>query len=468
MLSRGAKKTGKPSCIASHDSATALVMALGDFLHGQEFEGVGAVPSNEVYAGFINSLPISWRRKLYSWSGKFPAISQDKVGDIDAGEIDRWICDLYPKKKYPAIAIGSCNGAAVHLCAALGIPWLPQTVLIPVDKGKKFPVDEPRQTMEWGKKPAEDFLENNPEWQMHHMMDPNQDRLRVGTVGYFRVKKTRLGKYYRNFLEERLEAGGKIIVINCNFSWPVHKINDRHFFQVGGLGGLAPEEYYDGSPRVSKFLREAGSQTEQWDSPEPTERVPEAEWGMTSSLVQEVTTFSKEKNFSQCNISFDHPQDLSAPVADLYRWWYGQQGFDENRLLVETFNIISPFLSLQKRCVPYWLAFIVENSAADLEAFLDQRDAFQEIYMMVLSHGKDSAGRTPLKHWEDLMNRATDKCGFIGTDPEEYPVDMAVYARYSKDLKAKIAAEHPIPPPLEVEQALKVLQEVSGEKVHIE
>lgn len=468
MLSRGTKKTSKPSFVASHDSATALVMALADFLHGREFEGVGAVPSNEAYAALINAIPISWRRKLYSWSGKVPAIPQEEVGEIDASEIDRWICDLYPDRKYPAIAIGSCNGAAVHLCAAMGIPWLPQTVLIPVDKGQEFPVDEPKETMEWGRAPAEEFLKNNPDWQMHHMMDPNQDRLRVGSVGYFRVKKNSLGKFYRKFLKERLEPGGKIIVIDCGFSWPVHKINDRHFFQLGGLGGLAPEEYYHGSEKVSDFLRGTGSDVEQWDAPEPTAEVPEAEWGMTSSLAGEVASFCTQRGIPNFSISFDHPQDLSAPVADLYRWWYGQQKVSEDRLLVETFNLLSPYLCLQKRCVPYWLAFIVEDSAEDLQAFLDRSKTFQEIYMMVLSHGKDSAGRTPLSRWEDLMNRAAFGQGFIGTDPQEYPVDMAVYARYSKDLKKKIGGEHSIPSPLDVQKALHVLQQYSGKRVRVD
>lgn len=461
-------KVSKPRFVASHDSATGMVLALSDFLKGKAFEGVGAVPANEAYATLINSIPASWRKKLYSWSGKFPAISRAKVGDIDASEIDRWVCDLYPEKKYPAIAIGSTNGAAVHLCAALGIPWLPQTLLIPVDKGKPLPVDEPKKTIEWAGKPIEEFLERNKDWQMHHMMDPNQDRLRVGTVAYFRVKKIRLGKYYRKFLDERLEPEGKIILIDCKFKWPVHRIHDRHYFQFGGLGGLAPEEYYFGSKKVRDFLQDAGSEVEQWDAPEPNSKAPEAEWGLTASLQQEVKSFAEKNKISEVTISFDHPQDLSAPVADMFRWWYRQQDTLSDRLLVETFNMISPHLTLKKRCVPYWLAFIVDDSAADLETFLDRSKPFEEIYMMVLSHGKDSAGRTPIPRWEGLMKRAEKKNAFIGTDPEEYPLDMAVYARYSRDLRKKMKKDHPSPPPLNVQKALEQLREFSRDRIKVE
>lgn len=455
----------KPAFVASHDSATAMVMALGDFLKEKEFKGVGAVPSNELYAKFVNSIPAFLRKKFYSWSGKVPAIPAGKVGDIDASEIDRWICSLYPKRRYPAVAIGSCNGAAIHFCAAMGIPWLPQTVLMPIDKGKSFPVDEPKKTMEWGKEPAKAFLDNNPGWQLHHMMDPNQDRLRVGSVGYFRVKKTRLGKYYKKFLEERLEPTGRIIMIDCSFDWPVHKINDRHFFQLGGLGGLSPEEYYHGSEKVRDFLRNAGAEVTQWDAPKIDLRAPEAEWGLEKMLAKEVQTFAKDKGIAVTTLSFQHPQDLSAPVADVFRWWYREQGVSPDRLLVETFNVIAPYQCLRKRCIPYWLAFIVDRSAADLESYLEDSRAFEEIYLMVLSHGKKSVGSTPVSRWEELMQRALKKSDFIGTNPAEYPLDLAVYARYNRDLKKKISVEYELPVSLPVQEAIDHLQKFAGGKI---
>jgi hypothetical protein len=33
--------------------------------------------------------------------------------------------------RYQAAVIGSSSGALVHLCAALAVPFLPQTVLVP-------------------------------------------------------------------------------------------------------------------------------------------------------------------------------------------------------------------------------------------------------------------------------------------------------------------------------------------------
>jgi len=61
--------------------------------------------------------------------------------------------DLYPRRTYPAAVVGSSNGAAVHLWGALGIPWLPQTFLVPVARSGVHP-DEPFDAMHWAVEPA--------------------------------------------------------------------------------------------------------------------------------------------------------------------------------------------------------------------------------------------------------------------------------------------------------------------------
>lgn len=458
FTSRIGKGPHIPDFLATHDSATGMVLALADFLKGKAYEGLGTVPTNEAYATFINLLPVSWRKKLYSWIGKFSANPGKETGEIDASKIDKWIYDLYPKKKYPAIAIGSCNGAMVHLCAAMGIPWLPQTLLVPLDKGENFPVDEPKKTMEWGKAPAAEFLENNPGWQLHHMMDPNQDRLRVDSVAYFRIKKLELGEWYEKFIEERLAPGGKIIIVDCNYKWPVCKLGERHYFQFGGAGGLDPKEYYEGSPAVKEFLQKAGTGLEKWDAPVPDTLAPEAEWGLEQALAENINVFALKHNFNLSKISFDHPQEVSAAVADIFKIWYREKSAPSSRLLVESFNMISPFLSMKKHCIPYWLFFNVNFAAEDLETYLEYSESLEEIYMMILSHGKNSAGSTPISRWESILKKAEKKGKFIGTNPNEYPVDLAVYARYSKDLKKQISENYSFPEPLDPNYACELLE----------
>ena len=52
----------------------------------------------------------------------------------------------YPRRQYPAVVVGSANGAAVHLWAALGIPWLPQTFLVPIARSGVHPDDPARNS----------------------------------------------------------------------------------------------------------------------------------------------------------------------------------------------------------------------------------------------------------------------------------------------------------------------------------
>ena len=89
-----------------------------------------------------------------------------------AEEVSRWVVSHYPRRRYPAAVIGSSNGALVHLCAALGIPWLPQTFLVPVRRSGVHP-DEPAEELQWGREPARALLAANPDLQLHHMFDPN-------------------------------------------------------------------------------------------------------------------------------------------------------------------------------------------------------------------------------------------------------------------------------------------------------
>ena len=138
---------------------------------------------------------------------------------------------LYPQRTYPAVAVGSANGTAVHLWAALGTPWLPQIFLIPVARSG-IPPDEPQADAHWAQGPARVFLQANPKVQLHHMHDPNQDRLMIQKMTYFRVKRLRLGAAYEGFLKRSLAPGGTIFVMECNLQWPTTQYSERHLFKV--------------------------------------------------------------------------------------------------------------------------------------------------------------------------------------------------------------------------------------------
>jgi hypothetical protein len=82
--------------------------------------------------------------------------------------------------------------AAVHLAAALGAPWLPQTFMVPVRNPGNDP-DDPRRDLDWGRRPARALLDANPDVQVHHLHDPVQDRLMLEQMTYLRLKRLRFG-----------------------------------------------------------------------------------------------------------------------------------------------------------------------------------------------------------------------------------------------------------------------------------
>ena len=440
--------TFAPGFLAGHDSATAMVESLSKCLNGKPAGSpipAGRWGAGQWYAKVINALPAAVRQKLYAASGMLDAISASQLDTLDAEEFCHWVYNLYPERKYPAIAIGSSNGALIHLCAALGIPWLPQTMLIPIRKPSTISVDEPLKTMEWAIEPGEAFLRANPYWQLHHMIDPVHDRLRSEHIAYFRTKKLRLGGWYERFIRERLRPGGTLLIFDCQKQWEAVTIGDRHYFQLGGDGGIEDQEYYQGSDRIAAYLQAQQADINPWDTPTPTGKQPEAEWGFASALLADIKKLSQQQGYTVQTIGFTGAQDPSAWVADLHRWWYPQVGIRDNRLLVQSFSMQEPYWALRTGSIPYWTVFSVDTATQLLEDYLKSVPSFDEIYVTMLSHGNKTPDEATVDSLNALFSYATRQGGFIGTDPEKYPKDIGVYARYTKDTEAKIKQRYPVP-----------------------
>jgi hypothetical protein len=447
-----------PYFVADFDSASAMLRATARYLHGKDFAKLGMGHPLQSLIPVANALPEAIREQIYIWSGWSEAIPEDRLGDVDIEEAARWAVGEYPERRYPAIAVGSSNGAAVHLWSALGVPWLPQTVLVPVRRSGVHP-DEPMDDMEWGREPGRRLLENNPDLQLHHMHDPNQDRLMVQQMTYFRVKRRRLGPAYTDFIERSLERDGTIFLVECERKWPVVRIDDRHFFQPGAMGGAKPEEYVGDSPRVAEYLDRYDSHRRQWQHAEPDEEQPEAEWGFVDDLREDVARLAAARGYRVRRLRFTEPEDLSPLVADLYRWWYRQRGYPGNRLLSESFILMEPWWALRTGSVPWWAKFGTQPSAEKLEQYLDSSEPFDELYMMLFSHGVEGVGVADIDRWRGILARARRAGAFVGVDEKEYPRDFATLVRYHDDLPQTISARYPMPGPLALSELDRFMNE---------
>ncbi|MEV6495012.1 hypothetical protein AB0M20_41285, partial [Actinoplanes sp. NPDC051633] len=383
-------------------------------------------------------------------------LPQPEIADIDFDRVSEAMAALYPRRRYPAVVIGSSGGALVHLCAALGVPWLPQTLLIPVRQRGISP-DDPQRAAHAFDGTARALLDRNPDLVLHHMHDPNQDRLTLARMAYFRVKRTKLGPAYERFLAEHLEPGGTILIAECGQRWPVTRIGERHLFQFGATGGIPAEEYRTGSDRVARYLRRYGVRADRWQAPPADEEAPEAEWGFEPALGDDVTAYAARNGYRVERLGFDDAEDLSGPVAELYRGWYARRGLPADRLVVDSFMLLDPWWTLRAGAVPYWSVFPVEPSLSRLRRYLDKAEPYDHLHLGLFCHGVESAGMASAAQWRDVLSRARVSGSFAGVSPRRYPNDPLTFFRFRsaiRDLDRKL----PMPPPLTLAEARPALR----------
>jgi hypothetical protein len=452
-----------PSYVANFDSASGFLRATALYLKGKDFPGWGLSGALKSAVPLANLLPQQARETLYAVGGMNEAMSPAKTGSVDSDRIAEWATGLYPTRSFPGVMIGSSSGALTHLAAALGMPWLPQTMFIPVRQTDVHP-DDAIPGLEAGREPGRQLLEANPELQLHHMHDPNQDRLMLQYMTYFRVKWIKLPEAYKAFIRRNLSPGDPIVIVECRRKWPVTRVGDRHLFQFGALGGATEDDFHKGSPAVAEYLEKYRSHRRKWEPPEPTEMAPEAEWGFEPALRPEIEKFAAENGYRIVTVAFDEPEDLSPFVADLYRDWYRRRNIRANRLFVESFLLVEPYWALRTGSVPFWMKFNMDASWEALKRYLDSTDGFDEIWMSLFQHGVECVGLTPLERWRELLDRAKRQGGFLGLNEDLHPRDFGALAQYQEDIQ-KIPSRYPLPGPISLQQLSEFVAASSRQEV---
>src|SRR4051794_304246 len=127
--------------VAAFDSASAFLSSLARALHHQDFPYLGQSRLKVPLVHASKLLPEPLRRRAYAIASGREGVPPDRLDAIDMEGVAAWVSDKYPERAFPAVLLGSSNGALVHLAAACGIPWLPQTMLIPVRRAGADPED---------------------------------------------------------------------------------------------------------------------------------------------------------------------------------------------------------------------------------------------------------------------------------------------------------------------------------------
>src|SRR5262245_57259870 len=196
-----------------------MLAAVGLYMHGEDFAGLGIIRRSRFLMPLVNRLPQALSQHLYRLGAWREGVPADQVGQLRAEALSQWAVAQYPRRQYPALFIGSSNGAAAHLCCMLGAPWLPQTLLVPVRRAG-VDLDDIAGIAAATMQPAKELLQANPELALYQMHDPNQDRLMSRIMAYFRVKRLALGAAYERFIEDTLAPGGTLILLECRLAAP--------------------------------------------------------------------------------------------------------------------------------------------------------------------------------------------------------------------------------------------------------
>jgi hypothetical protein len=424
--------------VAGFDSASAMARILGSALHGRDAPLLAQFPGRlepavDWLAGRLERLPVPVVQAVYRRAGWADAITASRLRRVRSERLADWVVRHYPRRRYPVVFIGSSNGAMAHLAAALGAPWLPQTLLLAVRHGGLDP-DDPAADMQAMRPAGRVLVESNPDLALHHMHDPVQDRLMIARMTYFRVKFLRLPGPYRAFLDSCLAPGGTVVLVDCTLSWPTTTVGDRHVFQFGAPGGVTGREFREGSPRVAQFLRQQGSGRDRWWPPAADGTSPEAEWGFAEPLAEDVAALAADRGARLERLRFEEPEDLSPLIAELFRDWYAELGLPDGRLLVSSFLLMDPMLAMRTGSVPYWALFGTQPSLDRLAGYLSRAAGYDDIRLTIFPHGVESIGLPGIGEWQAVLGCARRNGQLLALEPGRYPRHFRTLTGFHREL----------------------------------
>ncbi len=338
-------------------------------LRRRDGEGLDRVPVLGRHAGL--SGPV--RRGALIGDAWADAVPADCADLVDADAVAAWIAGRYQGEAYPGVIVGSPHGGAVHLAAALGVPWLPTGFTLNVHWAEGSAGDW-EGALECGARFAEELLALNPDVTVRQVHDPVRRGVLAAATLTLHVRWRRLPEPYRELLHERLAPGAAALVLRDTRTWPVLGLGSGYSFQVGSpQGGWQPSDYTTSQPAFAALLRRIDDAP--WTPPDPHAPRRFAELAGDVQLETEVRDLLPGTH----RILYPSPEALSACIADAYREWLRRSGRDAGHCVVETERLLDPWLVLTAGLVPYWCESASARAVDGAESWLAGSEPFTAV-----------------------------------------------------------------------------------------
>jgi hypothetical protein len=450
--------------LESAESASPLITRhVAGSLKRQEIDGLSLSQLERFGLRLLQPLPASFARELAAWRVARGAIPPRRLIQIRTEELVSARLDDYAglAGKYDLIFFGSAlGGAAAHLAAVAGGPFLPQPFILGVQGGTK---DDRLETyLEHVTPIAETILSENPDLAAIAHFDPVHDGWLTRRLAHLRLKLIDLPSSYKDFILAKLKPGGAIVYLDCSARWLQYRLNDRVSLQVGGWGDIPAQEFLVGSERINSFLSRQGSQhTGGWElRGQSPDWCSESEWGSQPGLDLALESFAGREGFRFERIRFGHPHDFSRLAFLAHRELFLEQGIEARGVLIEMFTQYAPWLAIERGLLPLWLIFNTHDSLLFLQR---ERSSFPEDIPVYLS-ALVTLSRTPdMVEWDEwAVALAGRDWHSVGARREKYPEDLLTLGTWTDRLRNLTSPLDRLPGYLSLERLLGLTAKLQG------
>ncbi|MFL6111761.1 MAG: hypothetical protein ACJ786_10470 [Catenulispora sp.] len=352
----------------------SLLEATAQALRGAGCAGLDQTP----VLGRLAGMAEEQRRMALAREAHAEAVPADAAHRIDADAIATWIVGHYPAPQYPGVIIGSPHGAAAHLAAALGAPWLPTSFAVTVSWPGGSAGDW-GGAMRCGAVVAERLLAANPAVTVRQVHDLVRRGSLCASTLTLHVRWRRLPAAYRAFLRSRIEPGGPVLTLRDIGTWPVLHLTSGYTFQIGSpASGWRLADYTLDNPCFRRLLKSIGGVD--WDAPYLQTPPRYTEAAGEPDLEHDLRLSLAELQLPAHRVLYPNPEALSACVADLYRDLLGPGG--GAACVVETGRLLDPWHVLAAGLVPYWCESASRRAVDAAEWWLAGSAAFDSIIVL--------------------------------------------------------------------------------------